>query len=73
VHFSFADHIICVAANLEAPANYHALEKQAWRLDGERLQEVRTVQCRSRGGASHLEVAGTWEDHAILYHVVGDD
>eukprot|EP00966_Prymnesium_polylepis_P056872 1316289-Prymnesium_polylepis.1 len=60
-----------------------ALHLQAGLLRGQRHQEeyaaklccaVRGRRYRRAGScACHLEVAGTWEDHAALHHVIGHE
>eukprot|EP00966_Prymnesium_polylepis_P316017 7301490-Prymnesium_polylepis.2 len=61
-------------AHLEDVAVHQALDDQPNALSGERLQKEDGVQCRAtRGGcASHLQVASTGEDDAVVNDVISD-
>ena len=67
------DGVGLAAAHLEAAAGDRALDEQAGRLDSERLQEVRTMQCRGlHRSTRHLEEARAREEDAALNHMIGD-
>ena len=68
--------VVLAAAHLEPTIAHRALDEQAGRLDGERLQEEHAAQrscARRRSAARQLEVADAGEDDAALHDVVGDE